>query len=102
MEFMEFSVKLKDIGRDDVQFPGNHGVQVLISAALNAPVNTDMNPPAGQDAGVAKGDEQFAGCPTNKNGNKTLMPISSMLIRKDAVEPLTYVPLTYGEKLKLT
>ena len=56
---MELSVTLKDIGRDELQFPGNHGVQVLISAALNVPVNTDMKPPVGQEACVARGDEQL-------------------------------------------
>ena len=51
---MELSVKLKDIGRDELQFPGNHGVQVLISAALNVPVNTDMKPPVGQSESIMK------------------------------------------------
>ena len=65
MEFMEFSVKFKDIWRDELQFPGNHGVHILISAVLYVPVNTDMKPrvlrvTVRQEAGGAGGNAQFA------------------------------------------
>jgi hypothetical protein len=62
MEFMEFSVKFKDIWREELQCRGNHGVHILISAVLYVPVNTDMNPrvTVRQEAGGAGGNSQFA------------------------------------------